>query len=85
MELMVQDWTKYNMEVLEGHTDPRDTTSGTTWDDVVPDGDFGALATTLRTTFEDCSRPDHPFADNNDPVVTNVFPAHHSWSRYVGK
>ena len=46
----------------------------------MPDGDIGALATTVRTTFEDCSRPDHPFGDNNDLAVTNAILAYHSWS-----
>ena len=80
MERMLQDWTKYETEVLEGHTGPLDTTSCTTWDDVVPDGDIWALATTVRTTFEDCSRLDHSFGDDNNPTITNVLLAYHSWS-----
>ena len=80
VERMLQDWTKYETEVLEGHTGPPDTTSCTTWDNVVPDGDIRQLATTVRTTFEDCSRPDHPFGDNRDPPITNAILAYHSWS-----
>ena len=80
MEHMLQDWTKYETEVLEGHTGPPGATSRTTWDDVVPDGDIGALATTVRTTFKDCSRPDHPFGDNSNPAITNAILAYHSWS-----
>ena len=77
---MLQDWTKYETEVLEGHTGPLDSMSRTTSDDVVPDGDIGALATTVRTTFEDCSRPNHPFGDNSNPAITNAILAYHSWS-----
>ena len=80
MERMLQDWTKYETEVLERHTGPPDAMSRTTWDDVVPDGDMGALATTVRTTFEDCSRPDHPFGDDSNPAITNAILAYHSWS-----
>ena len=79
MERMLEDRTKYKTEVLEGHTGPPGTTSCTTWEDVVPDGDIGALATTVRTTFEECSRPDHPFGDNNDPAITDTILAYHSW------
>ena len=46
----------------------------------MPDGDIGALAATSRTTFEDCSRPDHPFGDNSNPAITNAILAYHSWS-----
>ena len=80
VESMLQDWTKYETEVLEGHTGPRDTMSRTTWDDLVPDGDIRRLATTVRTTFEDCSKPDHPFGDDYDPGITNAILAYHSWS-----
>ena len=45
----------------------------------MPDADIVALATTVRTTFEDCSRPDHPFGDNNDPATTNAILAYHCW------
>ena len=72
---MLQDWTKYETEVLEGHTGPPGTTSHTTWDGVVPDGDIGPLATT-----EDCSRPHHPFGDDYNPAITNAILAYHSWS-----
>ena len=80
VERMLQDWTKYKTEVLGGHMGPPDTTSDTTWDDVVPDGDIRALATNVRTTLEDCSRPDHPFGDNSDPAITNAILAYQSWS-----
>ena len=43
--------------VLEGHTGPPDTTSRTTLDDVVPDGDIGALATTVRTRSRTAQGP----------------------------
>ena len=46
----------------------------------MPDKDIGALATTARTTFEDCSMPDHPFGDNNAPAITKAVLAYHSWS-----
>ena len=52
----------------------------TQYDDVVPDGDIRALATTVRITFEDCSRPDHPFRDNRNLAITNAILAYHSWS-----
>ena len=80
VERMLQDWTKYETQVLEGHTGPPGATSRTTWDDIVPDGDIGALATTVRATFGDGSRPDHPFGDNRNPAITNAILAHHSWS-----
>ena len=72
VERMLQDWTKYETGVLEGHTGPPEPRSRTTWDDVVPDGDIRALATTIRTTFQDCSRPEHPFGDNSNPAITNA-------------
>ena len=80
MKRMLQDWTKYKTEVLEGHTGPPGATSRTTWDDIVPDRDIGALATTVRATFGDGSRPDHPFGDNRNPAITNTILAYHSWS-----
>ena len=80
MERMLQDGTKYETEVLEGHTGPPGATSRTTWDDVLLDGDIGTLATTVRTTFEDCSIPDRPFGDNSNPAITNAILAYHSWS-----
>ena len=49
VEGMLQDWTKYESEVLEGHTGPPDTTSCTTWDNIVPAVDIGALATVPRS------------------------------------
>ena len=77
---MLQDWTKYETEVLEGHTGPPDTTPCTTWDSLVPDGDIGALATTVRTPFEDRSKPDHPFGEDYDPAIRNAILAYQSWS-----
>ena len=77
---MLQDWTKYETEILEGHTGAPDTTPRTEWDSVVPDRDIGGLATTVRTPFEDRSKPDHPFGDNYDPAIRNAIPAYHSWS-----
>ena len=53
VERMLQDWTKCETEVLEGHMGPPENTSRTTWDDVIPDRDIGALDTTVCTTFED--------------------------------
>ena len=75
---MLQDWTKYETEVLKGHTGPPDTSSRTTWDNVVSEGDIETLATTVRTMFEDCSRPDHSFGDDYDPAITNAILACHS-------
>ena len=80
MERMLQDWTKYETEILEGHTGPLDTTPSTTWESVVPDGDIGALAATARTQFEDRWKPDQPFGDHSDPAITNLILAYHSWS-----
>ena len=80
VERMLQDWTKYETGIPEGHTGPLDTTPRTTWDRVVPDGDIGALATTVRTLFEDRSKPDHPFGDDYGPAITNAILASHSWS-----
>ena len=80
VERMLQDWTNYGTEILEGHRGPPDTTPRTTWDSVVPDRDIGAPATTGRTPFEDCSKPDHPFGDDYDPAITNAILAYHSWS-----
>ena len=80
MERMLQDWTKYETEVLEGHTGLPGATSRTTWGDIVPDGDIGALATTVRATFGDGFRLDHPFGDNRNPAITNAILAYHSWS-----
>ena len=44
------------------------------------DGDIGALATTVRTTFQDCSKPDHPFGDDYDATIVNAITAYHRWS-----
>ena len=46
----------------------------------MPDGDIGALARTVRTTVEHCSKPNHPFGDDYDPAITNAILAYHSWS-----
>ena len=80
VERMLQDWTKYETEILEGHTGPPDTTSRTTWDSVVPDRDIGELATTVQTPFEDRSKPEYPFGDDYDSAITNAILAYHSWS-----
>ena len=80
VEHMLQDWTKYETEVLGGHTGPPGATSRTTCDDIVPDGDIGALATTVRATFGDGSRTDHPFGDNRNPAIMNAILAYYSWS-----
>ena len=77
---MLQDWTKYETGVLEGHTGPPGTTSRTTWHDIVPDGDIGALARTVRTLFEDCWKLHQPFGDDYDPAITNVILAYYRWS-----
>ena len=71
-ERMLQDWTKYETEIPEGHTGPPHTTPRTTWDRVVPERDIGALATTVRTPFKDSSMHDHPFLDDYDPAITNA-------------
>ena len=77
---MLQEWTKYQTKILEGHTGRPDTTPRTTWDSVVPDGGIGALATTVQTLFKDRLKPDHPFGDNYDPAIIKNILAHHSWS-----
>ena len=46
----------------------------------MPDGDIGALATTVRNPFKDRSKPDHPFGEDCDPAITNAILAYHSWS-----
>ena len=38
------------------------------------------LATTVRTLFEERSKPDHQFGDDYDPAITNAILAYHSWS-----
>ena len=48
----------------------------------MPDGGIRALATTVRTTFQDFSRPDHPFGDNGNSAITNAILAYHSWSTH---
>ena len=80
MKRMLQDWTKYGTEILEGHTGPPDTTPRTTWHSVVPDGGIGALVTTVRNPFKDSSKPDHPFGDDYDHAIRNAILAYHSWS-----
>ena len=46
----------------------------------MPDGDIGALTTTVRTTLEDRSKPDHPVGDDHDPAIRNAILAYHTWS-----
>ena len=38
----------------------------------MPDRDIGALATTVRTPFEDRWKPDDPFGSDYDPAITNA-------------
>ena len=45
---------------------------------VVPDGDIGALAETVRTPFEEVSKPNHPFGDDYDAAIMNGILACHS-------
>ena len=80
MERILQDLTKYETEILEGHTGPPDTMPCTTWDSVVPGGDIRSLAATVRTPLEDDSNPNHPFEDDYDPAITNAMLAYPSWS-----
>ena len=75
VERMLQDWPKYETQVLEGHTGPPDTAPRTAWDHLVPDGDIGALAKFIRDTA-----PKHPFADKYDPAIVNAILAYHSWT-----
>ena len=74
MERLLQDWTKDETEILEGHTGPPDTTPRTTWDSVVPDGDIGALAATARPTFQYRLKPTHPFRGDYDTAIRNALP-----------
>ena len=67
VDRMLQDWTKYETEILDGHTGPPDTTPRTTWDSV-------------RSPFEDSSRPDQRCGDDYDAAITNCILAYHSWS-----
>ena len=75
VERMLQDWTKYETEVVEGHTGPPDTTPRAAWEDLVPDGDIGALAKLVQNTA-----PNHPFEDNYDPTIVTAILAYHSWT-----
>ena len=52
VEQMLQDWPKYETEVLEGHTGLPATTLPTTWDDVMPDEDISALAKNIQHTAQ---------------------------------
>ena len=80
VERMPRDWKKYKTGILEGHTGPLDTTPRTTWDSIVPDRDIGALAMTIRTPFEDRSKPDQPFGDDYNPAIPNAILVYHRWS-----
>ena len=73
MERMLQDWPKYETEVLEGPTGPPGTTSPTTWDDLVPEGGISALAKIIQN-----KAPKHPGDDNHDPAIVNAILAYHS-------
>ena len=46
-----------------------------TWDDLVPKGDMGALAETIRRTT-----PRHPFINGYEPAMVNGILAYHSWT-----
>ena len=75
VEQMLQDWPKYETEVLEGHTGPLATTAPTMWDDQVPNRDIGVLAKTIHHTA-----PRHTFHDSYDPAIVNANRAYHSWT-----
>ena len=75
VEGMLQDRTKYETEVLEGHPGPPDTASRATWDDLVPDGDIDALAKVIQNTA-----PSHPLEDNCGPTIMTAIVAYHSWT-----
>ena len=66
-ERMLQDWPTYERKVLEGHTGTPATTSPTTRDDLLPDGDISALANI-------------PLDDSYDPDIVNAILAYHSWT-----
>ena len=70
---MLQDLPKYGTEVLEVHTGPPATTPPSAWDHLVPEGDIGKLAKTIR-----CTAPRHPFADSYKPAMVNAILAYHS-------
>ena len=72
---LLQDWLKYETEVLEGHTGPPDTTLRTTWDDLVPDADISALAKLIQN-----KAPKHLFNYSYDPAMVNTITTYHSWT-----
>ena len=74
----MRDWPKYETEVVEGHTGPPATTSPQTWDDLVPDGDIGALAKTIQHTALG-----HTFDDSYEPAIVNAILAYHSWTTFA--
>ena len=59
VESMPEDWKKYETDILEGHRGPQNTTAPMAWDDRVPNGDIGGLATAVQQT-----EPSHPFDDH---------------------
>ena len=75
MERILQDWTKYETEVLEGHTGPPDTTPRATRDDLVPNEDIDALAKLIRNTA-----PNPPLEHNYDPTIVIAPLAYHNWT-----
>ena len=75
LEQMLQDWPWYETEVLEGDAGRPATTHPTTWNDLVPNGEIGALAKTIQDTA-----PGHPFDDSYHPADVNAFLGYHSWT-----
>ena len=71
VKLMLQDWPKYETDVLEGHTGPEETTPCTT----VPNGDISALPELIQNTALK-----HALEDSYDPAMVNAILAHHSWT-----
>ena len=72
VEPMLQDWPRYETEVLEGHTGLPDTTPHTTFDVLVPDRDISALAKLIKIWV-----PKHPFEDSYNPAIVNAILAYH--------
>ena len=75
VERILQDWLKYETEVLEGHTGPPATTPSTTWDELVPDGDISRLAKVIQN-----KAPRQPFDDRCLPAIVNAILAYHNWT-----
>ena len=49
----LQDWPKYETEVLEGHTGAPATTPPIAWDHLMPEGDIGALSRQFNPRRQD--------------------------------